>query len=218
MSEVVVCIPNALIDDGIHMAGSNKFHDLMDYIGGCRFSAVRDKTDKSSTSLEFNTSVRQLVVCALIQDGDDLLIYRRKNKTGEKRLAGYYSLPSGHMNAFTKNFHADIVDDTLREVTEELNLTPIGQEAVFSPEGATLPMKVCALFQTSSPEDNGVHLVHTGLLIKIDVTDKFKVSLKETGSMEELTRVNSNNYSEYLKECDLWLRLTLPWFSQLILL
>jgi predicted NUDIX family phosphoesterase len=216
--ERVTCIASELIPDGIYLNGHPDFETLLGKIGRARFWGLRDKTDKSEFALEHNTSIRQLITYICVQDREEMFIYRRTSGTGEKRLAGLYALPGGHMNALTGDFINDISLDATRELREELNIRQL--DPVFHEDGTLLPFKILAILQHSACADgiNLVNLVHTGIVVKYDVTDRFAVSVKESGKMCDLTRVNGRNYAEYFKESESWLQNLLPLFPQLIVM
>jgi predicted NUDIX family phosphoesterase len=213
--EKVVCIANGLIPDGIYLAGHADFDAILSKIGRARFLALRDKADKTEFALENNTSIRQLITYIVVQDGRNLFIYRRTSGTGEKRLAGLYALPGGHMNAMSSDFLSDISYDATRELREELDIRQL--DPVFHEDGTLLPFKILGILQQSCVVDaNLVNLVHTGIIVKYNITDRFNVSVRESGKMCDLTQVNEYNYSDYFKESESWLQNLLPLFPQLI--
>lgn len=220
MPENVTCIPSNTIDDGLHIAGGPHFDKMLELISNSRFQSLRDKTDKSPTALENNKSIRQLVTYIMLQDDKGFYIFRRTVKTGEGRLAGKYGLPGGHMNQFTTNFIEDMLYDAGREMEEELDVQPKSDRLNFfnMEDGLQMPCKLVAVLQLGTDEDNGVHQVHTGVIVKYELADNFTVKIRDDKSLCELAHVTPENYIEYFKDSELWLRALLPWTNQLLAL
>jgi predicted NUDIX family phosphoesterase len=197
------------------MAGSPGFDELIQNIASRRFYAIRDKEDKSPFALENNTNLRQLSVYILVQQDDSIYVYQRTKGTGEKRLAGMFALPGGHMNALSDDFFIDIAQDATRELYEELNMIPIKQ--VFYEDGVSCPFKIVGVLQNSCVfQESMVELVHTGILVKFDISKRFKVEIKEKNKMSSLSLVSADNINDYFKDSERWLKMLLPWLPQLL--
>lgn len=218
MKENVVCVPSMTIPDGVFMSGDPYFLELLRHLEESRVVKVRDTEDKSPLALENDREWRQLVTYILVQDDRNVFIYKRTKGTGEKRLAGKYALAGGHMNSHTQSFIQDLISDTMRELNEEFKLTPKGEKTFFKSDKEPLPLTVKpqAIIQNSCNEDgSGVQLVHTGIVMRVDLNGNYDVELRDTSSMVDLTQVNATNYDEYLEPSELWLRMLLPFLDQL---
>lgn len=214
--ELVVCVPAGLLHDGLYLNSNSKFNEIIETISDSRFAALRDKTAKGEFSIENNVSVRQLVVYIFMKQEDNFFIYQRTIKTGETRLAGLYALPGGHMNSLSHDFMADVQNDTLRELTEEIKFVPKGKNKAFpSEDGTKLKMKIVGILQSSCDEDaNLVQLVHTGVIVRVDIDKDYDIQLNED-SMTKLTKINDKNYLDYLDKSEKWLQILLAWLPQL---
>lgn len=224
MEETVVCIPNNVVPDGVVLnnPGNRYFQVLLNNIANARFLAIRDKEDKSAAALENNRNLRQLVVYLLVymKETGKSLIYRRKikeNRTqeGEARLYGNWALPGGHMNSLSEDFLQDIVVDSLREFGEELTLSLKTSAEIFDDKDA-LGLKICGIINNNTDIDEGVHLVHTGLIVKVEVDKNVsQVRIKEEGGMEDITEIDLDNYGDYFDEAELWLKEVLAFYPQI---
>jgi predicted NUDIX family phosphoesterase len=213
MGEMVACIPNGIIPNGIYFKGNESFDAILSKIATSRFLALRDKNDSSTNSLEMNKSVRQLVVVLLIEDNcGKFLIYHRSDKCGENRLGGLESFPGGHMNSFTKDFCWDVEVDAMREMSEELTVTAKPIETVFDDgnSGVGMPLDIVGIIQVDN--GNSVQQVHTGILVKIDAS-KFDIAIKEKDEMKELDYISK--YGDILSMPDKWLSIINPWLDQI---
>ena len=124
---------------------------------------------------ERNTSFKQPIPYIVITKGDKLYVTERLEGAGESRLHGKLSMGiGGHMNPIEglENFQELLLENTLRELDEELTVVDAGE---------SVDIQMSGLLNDDSDE---VGQVHIGLLGNIALKGSQYVGIKEVEQLK----------------------------------
>lgn len=132
---------------------------------------VMDKIEvKRRGDMEEDPTYKQLISYVIaVDENDNILIYTRLTGGGETRLHGQSSIGvGGHMNPINGKTSQELLEEnTLRELKEELGLTPTKLE----------------LIGYVNDDTNSVGQVHFGLVYIADVK-RSEINITETDTLE----------------------------------
>lgn len=124
---------------------------------------------------ERNEAYKQPIPYIVIQKGNQFYVTERLEGGGESRLHGKLSMGiGGHMNPIEgfDNFEDLLLENTLRELHEELYVEDGGEEVKIETSGLI------------NDDVNEVGKVHIGLLGRIKLSDNQDVSIKEVEQLK----------------------------------
>lgn len=128
---------------------------------------------------EENKDYKQPIPYAVIKQGDKYFGYTRLSGGGESRLHGTISLGvGGHMNEIEglNSFSELLLENLMREVNEELLLTPKDEDDVVNVSASIIGL--------INDDSNDVGSVHLGILAFINLDEHVTVEVNEVEQLE----------------------------------
>lgn len=119
---------------------------------------------------EENILFKQPIPYVIIKRDNYVFIYKRLQAGGEVRLHNKFSIGvGGHMNPYGEDFKDCIMENTERELNEELNIP------ICNTEWKTIGF--------INDDSNDVGKVHIGILITMEIPSGTEISVKETNQL-----------------------------------
>lgn len=135
-----------------------------------RGGGVNDKAPKTRNA-ENNEKFKQPIPYVIIKRGNEVYAYERLNQGGETKLHGKISIGvGGHMNEFEGNFDEVLLENTNRELEEELFINSNNQK-----------LEYIGLINDDSDE---VGKYHIGILAILELDEDAEVSVRETEQLK----------------------------------
>lgn len=130
----------------------------------------------------------QPIPYTILTRDDEIFVYSRLNKSGETRLVDKVSIGvGGHMNEVpgSLSFSETLEENSIREITEELNISMFRASEELSIEHAAKNSKdLKRVHKVLLMNDTDVDKVHVGLVQFIEIKKGFDITVKETDVLQ----------------------------------
>lgn len=181
--EVILVVKREKLFENVNPFQGSLFNDkvseILNAIENNYKSMRRGSVEESDVNLdkcaERNESYKQPIPYIIIQKGNHFYVTERLEGGGESRLHGKLSMGiGGHMNPIEgfDNFDSLLMENTLRELHEELNVNDNDEEVTIETSGLI------------NDDENEVGKVHIGLLGKIVLSENQDVSIREVEQLK----------------------------------
>lgn len=150
-------------------------NSIEDNYKSMRRGSVEELNVDVNECAERNEAYKQPIPYIIIQKGNKFYVTERLEGGGESRLHGKLSMGiGGHMNPIEgiNDFDSLLLENTLRELHEELNVDDNGEVVKIETSGLV------------NDDENEVGKVHIGLLGRIMLSEDQDVSIKEVEQLK----------------------------------